>query len=347
MEPDWDLHAVVRGFAAINKSTNTTESAPAADHSGSSGQVFSSNRDVVKQIEEQKLGFCSTNLAVAEELHELYSPYMLNPGQIPSVQPTISSYVAALQAYRKRTEHKGHQSYRTISTSKHATTTTASSAAPHSHKPKRRKNQLKKVCHVPAEALSSDIWSWRKYGQKPIKGSPYPRGYYKCSSSKACLARKQVERNRSDPTMFIVTYTADHNHPAPTHKNSLAGTTRNPNPLSSTSSTAHDESNTPTSKLSSSSSTATMSPAGSPEDEVLQQSNEMESQSTAVDMGGDISKTNLVDDVMGFLDMDVTDDFFEDLGDFTGPPMDNWFPDQIPPGFPWITNNGSTKGDMN
>ncbi|KAG6427177.1 hypothetical protein SASPL_111417 [Salvia splendens] len=70
------------------------------------------------------------------------------------------------------------------------------------------------------------VWSWRKYGQKPIKGSPYPRGYYRCSTSKGCLARKQVERNRSDPGMFIVAYTAEHNHPMPTHRNSLAGSTR-------------------------------------------------------------------------------------------------------------------------
>lgn len=53
------------------------------------------------------------------------------------------------------------------------------------------------------------------------------RGYYRCSTSKGCLARKQVERNRSDPDMFIVTYTGEHSHPVPTHRNSLAGSTRN------------------------------------------------------------------------------------------------------------------------
>ncbi|KAL2345485.1 hypothetical protein Fmac_006770 [Flemingia macrophylla] len=63
------------------------------------------------------------------------------------------------------------------------------------------------------EGLPSDSWSWRKYGQKPIKGSPYPRGYYKCSTSKGCSAKKQVERCRTDASMLIITYTSSHNHP--------------------------------------------------------------------------------------------------------------------------------------
>ncbi|KAL3522539.1 hypothetical protein ACH5RR_015373 [Cinchona calisaya] len=68
-------------------------------------------------------------------------------------------------------------------------------------------------------APPSDSWAWRKYGQKPIKGSPYPRGYYRCSSSKGCPARKQVERSRIDPSMLVVTYTCEHNHPWPAPRN--------------------------------------------------------------------------------------------------------------------------------
>ncbi|CAL5326211.1 probable WRKY transcription factor 15 [Camellia sinensis] len=85
------------------------------------------------------------------------------------------------------------------------------------HCSKRRKLRLKRVVRVPAiSAKMADIppddYSWRKYGQKPIKGSPHPRGYYKCSSVRGCPARKHVERALDDPTMLIVTYEADHNH---------------------------------------------------------------------------------------------------------------------------------------
>ncbi|KAG8077292.1 hypothetical protein GUJ93_ZPchr0007g4904 [Zizania palustris] len=99
-----------------------------------------------------------------------------------------------------------------------------------SPRPKRsKKSQLKKVvCEVPVAdgGVSSDLWAWRKYGQKPIKGSPYPRGYYKCSSMKGCMARKMVERSQDRPGMLIITYMAEHCHPVPTQLNALAGTTR-------------------------------------------------------------------------------------------------------------------------
>ncbi|KAK2418843.1 putative WRKY transcription factor [Trifolium repens] len=72
------------------------------------------------------------------------------------------------------------------------------------------------VSKLKNEGLPSDFWSWRKYGQKPIKGSPYPRGYYRCSTTKGCSAKKQVERSSTDASMLIITYTSKHNHPDPT-----------------------------------------------------------------------------------------------------------------------------------
>ncbi|XP_023548794.1 probable WRKY transcription factor 29 [Cucurbita pepo subsp. pepo] len=93
-------------------------------------------------------------------------------------------------------------------------------------KQSKKSRQNRVVKEVKADSVCSDSWGWRKYGQKPIKGSPYPRSYYRCSSSKGCSARKQVERSFSDPDVFIVTYTAEHNHAEPTRRNALAGTTR-------------------------------------------------------------------------------------------------------------------------
>ncbi|XP_061362541.1 probable WRKY transcription factor 17 [Gastrolobium bilobum] len=82
---------------------------------------------------------------------------------------------------------------------------------------KRRKNRMKKTVRVPAISskiadIPADEYSWRKYGQKPIKGSPYPRGYYKCSTVRGCPARKHVERAPDDPAMLIVTYEGEHRH---------------------------------------------------------------------------------------------------------------------------------------
>ncbi|KAL1212831.1 putative WRKY transcription factor 65 [Cardamine amara subsp. amara] len=110
------------------------------------------------------------------------------------------------------------------------------------HSPKRSRRSIeKRVVNVPMKEMEgsrhkgdttppSDSWAWRKYGQKPIKGSPYPRGYYRCSSTKGCPARKQVERSRDDPTMILITYTSEHNHPWPLASSSRNGTKAKPEP---------------------------------------------------------------------------------------------------------------------
>uniref|UniRef100_A0A0D6QWQ3 WRKY domain-containing protein n=1 Tax=Araucaria cunninghamii TaxID=56994 RepID=A0A0D6QWQ3_ARACU len=85
------------------------------------------------------------------------------------------------------------------------------------HCSKRKKSRVKKTIRVPAVSLKMadippDEFSWRKYGQKPIKGSPHPRGYYKCSTVRGCPARKHVERASDDAGVLVVTYEGEHDH---------------------------------------------------------------------------------------------------------------------------------------
>jgi len=183
-----------------------------------------------------------------------------------------------------------------------------------------RKIQHKKVCHVAAEALNSDVWAWRKYGQKPIKGSPYPRGYYRCSTSKGCLARKQVERNRSDPKMFIVTYTAEHNHPAPTHRNSLAGSTRQKPSDQQTS-------KSPTTTIA----TYSSSPVTSADEFVLP----VEDHLAVGDLDGE-------EDLLSLSDTVVSDDFFDGLEEFAA--GDSFSGNSAPASFDlsWVVNSAAT-----
>ncbi|KAK6158267.1 hypothetical protein DH2020_005581 [Rehmannia glutinosa] len=180
---------------------------------------------------------------------------------------------------------------------------------------KKRKNQHKRVViQVSAEGLASDMWAWRKYGQKPIKGSPYPRSYYRCSSSKGCLARKQVEQSCSDPGMFIVTYTAEHSHSQPTRRNSLAGTVRQKFP-------SHK---TPNTKTVIQEKTEESSSSGSPktiqhQDEVnIVTQPKIKEENKAEDIETRVCKGESHDDSNDFImpDFVLNEDFFSGLVDF-------------------------------
>lgn len=60
---------------------------------------------------------------------------------------------------------------------------------------------------------SEDGYNWRKYGQKQVKGSEYPRSYYKCTHPN-CQVKKKVERSPHGQITEIV-YKGTHNHPKP------------------------------------------------------------------------------------------------------------------------------------
>lgn len=60
---------------------------------------------------------------------------------------------------------------------------------------------------------SEDVYNWRKYGQKQVKGSEHPRSYYKCTHPN-CLVTKKVERSYDGQITKII-YKGAHNHPEP------------------------------------------------------------------------------------------------------------------------------------
>lgn len=60
---------------------------------------------------------------------------------------------------------------------------------------------------------AEDGYNWRKYGQKQVKGSEYPRSYYKCTHPN-CPVKKKVERSHEGHITEII-YKGAHNHPKP------------------------------------------------------------------------------------------------------------------------------------
>ena len=77
-----------------------------------------------------------------------------------------------------------------------------------------------------------DGYNWRKYGQKQVKGSEFPRSYYKCTNP-GCPVKKKVERSLDGQVTEII-YKGQPNHEPPQNtkrgnKDSLNGSLINNN----------------------------------------------------------------------------------------------------------------------
>ncbi|XP_065860518.1 probable WRKY transcription factor 3 isoform X2 [Euphorbia lathyris] len=66
---------------------------------------------------------------------------------------------------------------------------------------------------VTVDKPTEDGYNWRKYGQKQVKGSEYPRSYYKCTHP-SCPVKKKVERSLDGQVTEII-YKGQHTHQPP------------------------------------------------------------------------------------------------------------------------------------
>ncbi|KAM7275945.1 hypothetical protein ACFE04_017811 [Oxalis oulophora] len=60
--------------------------------------------------------------------------------------------------------------------------------------------------------ILDDGYRWRKYGQKSLKNTVFPRSYYRCTHH-TCNVKKQVQRLAKDRSIVVTTYEGIHNHP--------------------------------------------------------------------------------------------------------------------------------------
>ncbi|XP_023763405.1 probable WRKY transcription factor 75 [Lactuca sativa] len=60
--------------------------------------------------------------------------------------------------------------------------------------------------------IIDDGYRWRKYGQKAVKNSKFPRSYYRCTYQE-CNVKKQVQRLSKDEGVVVTTYEGTHSHP--------------------------------------------------------------------------------------------------------------------------------------
>ncbi|KAL5202550.1 hypothetical protein ABZP36_013502 [Zizania latifolia] len=216
---DWDLQAVVRSCGSAfpdSELAETTLPPVARRRDGARPETVNVGRaapDFVGQPVRAAASFYDLEYLDLYHDHSR-APFMVSPSTTGDEREVLISFPAASTSGQRLPKKQPGRK-----------------PGVRTPRPKRsKKSQLKKVvCEAPVAdgGVSTDLWAWRKYGQKPIKGSPYPRGYYKCSSLKSCMARKMVERSPEKPGLLVVTYIADHCHAVPTQLNSLAGTTRN------------------------------------------------------------------------------------------------------------------------
>ncbi|KAL7259037.1 hypothetical protein ACSBR1_005025 [Camellia fascicularis] len=195
MEDDWDLHAVVRGCATTSSTTTTTTTTTTTATTTSSCSFQPRANDGDDQFIFFPDPFESRIAENGIDLHDVFKPFFPKSQTLLSPQNTPISPLSVLGGLRdlsappqqQQLQEEKQKQKQSVSGARTSCTSVSTTTTSHTPRSKRRKNQSKRVCQVPAEGLSSDTWSWRKYGQKPIKGSPYPRWVFNFLTTSLCI----------------------------------------------------------------------------------------------------------------------------------------------------------------
>lgn len=140
----------------------------------------------------------------------LWSPYYGNTELVPQHYELDPR---AFAMHQHAMPLNGNQDQMNAATAAHLSAPLAASSSNASSSPQPSSSS------EPSERISdepfSDDHKWRKYGQKQVKRSPYPRNYYKCTIS-GCPAKKHLEKfwdAAANKERCRTIYIGEHVHP--------------------------------------------------------------------------------------------------------------------------------------